>query len=397
MNSSVISRYNVPNMKLRKKLNKLSQNNLDYCYQCSSCSGICPINMVSSYNPRELIHLGQTGLEFTPADIEKLWRCTTCAACEVVCPKEVKLTDIFAAFRSQVVESEGKIPYTYTQTLQSFYTYGNPFNLRSAERADWAIGLDVPVAKKGTEILYFVGCTASYDPRSQQIAKALSAIFKHAKINFGIGGKNERECGNCVNFMGESVLADYEKEKNEKLIQEINPSIIVTTSPHSFNRIKSDYHNLPSGTEVLHYTKLLDRFIAEGIIEFPETEIERTITYHDACYLGRHNNIYEQPRRTLKAIPGVNLVEMQNNRELSVCCGGGGGNVWAETKVDERLSIPRLEEAIETGATTLATACYFCLSMFEDAVKVVNKDDVISVQDVAEIVAEAFIKEWLSD
>ncbi|MHA1976327.1 MAG: (Fe-S)-binding protein [Candidatus Hodarchaeales archaeon] len=392
MDSNVITQYEKPNLKLRKKLNTLSQNNLDYCYQCSTCSGICPINMVSSYNPRELIHLGQLGLEFNSEDIERLWRCTTCAACEVICPKEVKLTDIFAAFRSQVVEDEGKIPYTYTKTLQSFYTYGNPFNLRSAERSDWAKGLNVPVAKKGTEILYFVGCTASYDPRSQKIAKALSSIFNTAKIDFGIGGKDERECGNCVNFMGESVLADYEREKNEKIIQEIQPVTIVTTSPHSFNRIKNDY-NLPSGTEVVHYTKFLDRLNTEGKLEFKESATEKLVTYHDACYLGRHNAIFNQPRRVLEAIPGVNLVEMENNKEMAMCCGGGGGNVWAETKVEERLSIPRLNEALESRATTLATACYFCLIMFEDAVKVTNHDNDISVMDIAEIVSEALIDE----
>ncbi|MHA2032848.1 MAG: (Fe-S)-binding protein, partial [Candidatus Kariarchaeaceae archaeon] len=350
---------------------------------------------VSSYNPRELIHLGQIGLEFNSEDIEKLWRCTTCAACETVCPKEVKLTDIFAAFRAQVIENEGKIPYTYTQALESFYTYGNPFNLRSAERTNWTSGLNVPVAKKGTEILFFVGCTASYDPRSQKIAKALTSIFKSAKIDFGIVGADERECGNCVNFMGESELADHEREKNQKLIQEIQPKIIVTTSPHSFTRIKNDY-TLPSGTEVVHYTLFLDQLIKEGRLKFKDTATDKFVTYHDACYLGRHNEIYNQPRKVLEAIPGIKLTEMENNRELAICCGGGGGNVWAETKVDERLSIPRLNEALETGATTLATACYFCLSMFEDAVKVTNHDNDISVKDIAEIVSEAIIEERMS-
>jgi len=383
----VISKYHVPNLKLRKKINRLSGDNLDFCYQCSSCSGICPINMVSSYNPRELIHLGQLGLELEPSDIEKLWRCTTCGACEKMCPKEVKLTDIFTAYRSQVVEEGGKVPHTYTQTLQSFYTYGNPFNLRSAERADWAKGLDVPTAKKGTEVLYFVGCTASYDPRAQNIAKSLSKIFNHTKLDYGIGGKNERECGNCVNFMGESVLADYEKEKNEKIIRDIHPTTIVTTSPHSFNRFKHDY-DVPEGTEVLHYTELLDRLIKEGKVEFKDPTEEKIITYHDACYLARHNGIYKKPRRTLKLIPGVKLVEMPNNRDLAICCGGGGGNVWAETKVDERLSIPRLNEALGTGASILATACYFCLIMFIDAVKTVNREDDIAIFDIAEIVSE---------
>ncbi|MHA1940502.1 MAG: (Fe-S)-binding protein [Candidatus Hodarchaeales archaeon] len=395
MESKEISHYSVPDLKLRNEINKLSQNQLNSCYQCSNCTSICPINMVSTYNPREVIHLGQTGLKMSSADIEKLWRCTTCGACEVACPKEVKLTDIFAAYRSLAIEAEGKIPYTYTQTLESFYTYGNPFNLRSEDRIGWTQGLDIPIAQKGTEVLYFVGCTASYDPRSQKIAKALTTIFKEAKINYGIVGENERECGNCVNFMGESELADHEKEKNIELIDKIQPATIITTSPHSFTRIINDYE-LPSGTEVLHYSMFLDRLILEGNISFQQATSEKVVTYHDACYLGRHNDIYQRPRRVLNSIPGIKLVEMTNNRELSICCGGGGGNVWAETKVDERLSIPRIKEALETGASTLATACYFCVSMFEDAVKVTNQEDNLVIKDIAEIVAESLVEKRTS-
>ncbi|MFX0088182.1 MAG: (Fe-S)-binding protein, partial [Candidatus Hodarchaeota archaeon] len=351
-------------------------------------TGICPLNMVSSFNPREFIHLGQIGIELDHSEVEKLWRCTTCAACESLCPKEVKIIDILTAYRSQAVEAGEKVPYSYTQTLQSFYTYGNPFNLRSAERADWAKGLDIPVAKKGTEVLYFVGCTASYDPRSQKIAQSLSAILKQAKLDFGIVGKDERECGNCINFMGESLLSDFERERNEKIIHEVQPSIIVTTSPHSFNFFKKSY-NIPKNTEVYHYTQLLDELLKDGKIELTKQLQETTVTYHDACYLGRHNDIYDEPRRVLKAIPGLNLVEMKNNHKLSICCGGGGGNVWAETTVDERLSIPRLKEAIDSGATLLASACYFCLNMFEDARKVANREQEIDTKDIAEIVAGA--------
>ncbi|WP_455465247.1 (Fe-S)-binding protein [Candidatus Hodarchaeum mangrovi] len=385
---STFPKYIVPNLEFREKIIGLSQENLNYCYQCSTCTGICPINMVSSFNPREFIHLGQIGIELDHSEVEKLWRCTTCAACQSLCPKEVKIIDILIAYRAQAIEAGEKVPYSYTQTLQSFYTYGNPFNLRSAERADWAKDLDVPVAKKGTDILYFVGCTASYDPRSQKIARALSAIFKHAKLDFGIAGKDERECGNCINFMGESLLSDFERERNEKIIAEVQPSIIVTTSPHSYNFFKNRY-KIPPHSKVYHYTQLLDELIKDGKIEFSTPLPETKVTYHDACYLGRHNEIYDEPRKVLKAIPGLNLVEMKNNRKLATCCGGGGGNIWAETTVEERLSIPRLNEAIDAGATLLASACYFCLNMFEDARKVTNREQEIDTKDIAEIVAGA--------
>jgi Fe-S oxidoreductase len=344
--------------------------------------------MVSSFNPREIIHWGQLGLRLLPIDFERLWRCTTCAACEYVCPKEVKITEIIAANRSYGIESGEKVPASYTTTLESFFSYGNPFSLGADARTNWAKGLDVPIAKKGTEILYFVGCTASYDPRSQKIAQSLSSIFKHAKLNFGIVGNEERECGNCVYTMGETELSDHEREKNEKLIQDVQPAIIVTTSPHSYNFIKKRY-SLPKNTEAYHYTQFLDQLISDGTLEFSRSLPDSNVTFHDPCYLGRHNNIYNEPRRVLEAIPGLKLAEMPNNRQLSVCCGGGGGNAWAETEVEERLSIPRLNEAIEVGASVLATACYFCLQMFDDAIKVKNREQDIQAKDIAEIIAEA--------
>jgi Fe-S oxidoreductase len=385
---SSFSRYVVPNLEFRKKIVSLSLENINFCYQCSSCTGICPVNMVSSFNPRELIHWGQLGLTLLPIDFEKLWRCTTCGACEFVCPKEVKITEIVAANRSYGIESGEKVPATYTKTLESFFSYGNPFSLGANARTDWAKGLDVPIAKKGTEILYFVGCTASYDPRSQKIAQAISSIFNHAKLDFGIVGTEERECGNCVYTMGEKELSDNEREKNENLIQEVQPSIIVSTSPHSYNFINEKY-DLPRDTKVYHYTQFLNQLIKDGTLEFTKSLPETNVTFHDPCYLGRHNDVYDEPRRVLEAIPGVKLAEMVNNRQLAICCGGGGGNAWAETDVEERLSIPRLNEAIDTGASVLATACYFCLQMLEDAVKVTNREQDIQVKDIAELVAEA--------
>lgn len=385
---STFSRYLVPDLDFRKKIVSMSQDNINFCYQCSNCTGICPINIVSSFNPREIIHWGQLGLKLLPIDFEKLWRCTTCGACEYVCPKEVKITEIIAANRSYGIESGEKVPASYTTTLESFFSYGNPFNLGTDARTDWTKGLDVPIAKKGTDILYFVGCTASYDPRAQKVAQALSSIFKHTNLNFGIVGNEERECGNCVYFLGETELSDHERERNEKYIQEVLPSIIVTTSPHSFNFFKKNY-NLPKDTQVFHYTQFLDQLIKDGTLEFTKSLSDANVTFHDPCYLGRHNDIYDEPRRVLEAIPGVKLAEMPNNRQLAICCGGGGGNAWAETEVEARLSIPRLTEAVNVGASILATACYFCLQMFDDAIKVTNREQTIQVKDIAELVAKA--------
>ncbi len=385
---STFSRYVVPDLEFRKKIVSLSLENINYCYQCSNCTGICPLNMVSSFNPRELIHWGQLGLKLLPMDFEKLWRCTTCGACENVCPKEVKITEIVAANRSYGIESGEKVPATYTTTLESFFSYGNPFGLGVDARTDWAKDLDVPIANKETKILYFVGCNASYDPRSQSIDRALVKTFKHAGLNFGIMGNKEKDCGNCIYFMGETELSDHERSQNESVIQEIQPGIIVTTSPHSYNIFKKKYE-LPKGTEVFHYIQFLDQLIKDGKLQFTKSLPETKVTYHDPCYLGRHNDVYDEPRRVLEAIPGVKLAEMPNNRQLAICCGGGGGNAWAETEVEERLSIPRLNEAVDVGASVLATACYFCLQMFDDAIKVKNREQDIQAKDIAELVAEA--------
>ncbi len=382
------SQYFVPNMKIRNKINELSKNSLSYCYQCSTCTGICPLNMLFRFNPREIIHWGQIGIE--PPEMKNLWKCTACGACEYVCPKDVKITDIIKAYRSEMIESGKDVPPSIARTLEAFFTQGNPFNLRANDRINWAKDLDenIPIAKEGTDLVYFVGCTASYHPRSHGKAKALDKIFNQTQINRGMNGNDEKECGNCVNFMGESDLSNFHIEENLKSINVIKPSIIVTSSPHSFNFIKNHY-NLPESTKVYHYTEILDIFIKEGSLRFKEGGTEQKITFHDPCFLGRHNKIYDEPRRVLKSIPGVNLLEMKNNRELSVCCGGGSGNAWRETEVGERLSIPRLEEALETGASTLTTSCYFCLQMFEDAVKVTNNDEKIKIKDIAEIISEA--------
>ncbi|MHA1983692.1 MAG: (Fe-S)-binding protein [Candidatus Hodarchaeales archaeon] len=382
------SQYYIPNMEFRKKINKLSKNSLSYCYQCSTCTGICPLNMLFRFNPREIIHYGQIGIE--PPEMKNLWKCTGCGACEYVCPKDVKITDIIKAYRSEMIESGKDVPPSIARTLEAFFTQGNPFNLRANDRINWAkdLGENIPIAKEGTDLVYFVGCTASYDPRSQGIAKALVKIFNHTQINWGIIGNDEKECGNCVNFMGETDLSDFHKEENLKSINTIKPSIIVTTSPHSFNFIKNHY-DLPESTKVYHYTQILDLFIKEGSMRFKDGGLEQKITFHDPCFLGRHNKIYNEPRRVLESVPGVTLIEMKNNRELSICCGGGSGNSWRETEVGERLSIPRLEEALNTGASILTTSCYFCLQMFEDAVKVTNNDEKIKVKDIAEIISEA--------
>ncbi len=376
---------------LRRNLSELSQQNLRLCYQCSSCSGVCPWNDFREFDPRSIIHHGQLGVW----DIQKeeTWLCTTCGRCHLLCPHDVKIADIMMGIRRIAIDDGRGVPEEITATLVSLLRQGNPWNAKRKNRVQWAEerGLNIKILpEESAEILYFVGCTASYDPRGQKIAEALTKIFTAAEVDFGILGKNETDCGCCTRFVGETDLAEMNKEKNVKAILEAGVSTIVTTSPHS-SYIKQTTYDLPSNIEVLHYTEFLARLIREKRLKFYNNEKSK-VTFHDPCYLANHSGITEIPREILCAIPNLELVEMPHNRQRSLCCGGGGGGVWRETKPEYRFSLTRTKEAAGTEANTLATACYYCVLMFEDAIKLLGMSDTIQVKEIAELVADA-IKE----
>jgi Fe-S oxidoreductase len=270
------------------------------------------------------------------------------------------------------------------------FRQGNPSGMARQDRELWAEGIEPSLerakkaAQEGCDLLYFVGCIASYDPRVQPVARALMRTFEHAGLDVGTLGTEESCCGNEVRRMGEIGLFEMLVEENGELFRNVGPPQLVTTSPHCFNTFKNEYGL--DDMEAVHYTQLLAGLIEQGELTL-EGEVDKTVTYHDPCFLGKQNQVYDEPRAILKAIPGVELVEMDRNRERSLCCEGGGGRMWVEgTNLEERLAFQRVQEAAETGADILAVACPFCLLTLEDAVKVQRLDEQLQVMDIMEMV-----------
>lgn len=362
---------------------------LDYCYQCGRCSGVCPLSRVSDFRPRKFM----LGAQLDRAELLEsglLWQCTTCDACVKVCPQEVKPPEVITSLRSRLVEA-GHLPQGVADALENIYRRNNPWGLPKSERAKWAEGLSLRRFERGMEWLWFVGCAPSYDPRSQEVAKSLVKILNHAGVETGFLGEEERCCGDSARRLGEEGLFQLLAEENSARLNEAGAEKILTTSPHCYNVFSNEYPKLNG--EVWHYTQLLAELVRAGRLAFAESAEELTVTYHDPCYLGRHNNIYEEPRSVLRAIPGIRLVEMPRNREQSFCCGGGGGRMWVETEEREHLGAVRVREALSIGAKVLVTACPFCLINLDEAVKSLDAAESLEVWDLAELVSMRLVEE----
>ncbi|RLD00163.1 MAG: hypothetical protein DRI77_01135 [Chloroflexi bacterium] len=353
------------------------------CIQCGKCTGGCPVARKTVLNIRSLIYNMLVEPELDVNAHEELWDCTTCFTCVERCPKDVKPAELIISLRGQLVES-GRVPETIGTALMGIFRQGNPNGMAREDRTAWAEELEIKRAQEGCELLYYVGCTASYDLRVQPVARALVRAFNQAGLDFGTLGSEESCSGNEVRRMGEAGLFEMLVEENGELIRSIGASRLVTTSPHSFNTFKNEYGL--DGIEVMHYTQLITELIEQGRLKLPN-EVNKKVTYHDPCFLGKQNHIFDEPRFIIQSIPGIELVEMDRNRERSLCCEGGGGRMWAEgTNIEERLAFQRVHEAAETGAEVLAVACPFCLLTLEDAVKVQGLDEQLQVMDIMELV-----------
>ena len=357
------------------------------CYQCGLCTSTCPWNLVRSFLVRRMMHEAQLGL--VDFETEEAWLCTTCRACVERCPRGVSIIDVMRAVRRAIVGMGiGPVPDSLRITMKNISALGNPLGEEREKRADWAQGLDVKSFTQGTELLYFPCCIPAYDPRAKKIARAMVGILKAAGIDFGILGAEENCCGESVRKAGNEDLFQSLAQSNIAVFAEKGVQKILTTSPHCYNTLKNEYHEVGGNFEAIHYTQFLARLIKEGRLKFTK-EINKRVTYHDPCYLGRHNGIYDEPREILKSIPGLDLVEMPNSGENSLCCGGGGGRIWMETKKGERFSDLRVEQAIEARAEFLVTACPFCIINFEDSLLTADKSEIIEVKDISELVEHA--------
>ncbi|MDP3878895.1 MAG: (Fe-S)-binding protein [Dehalococcoidales bacterium] len=358
-----------------------------FCYQCGMCNTACPWNRVRNFLIRRTMHQSQLGL--VDFESEDLWLCATCNACVVRCPRGVKIIDVWRALRQVIAEvGVGKMPDPLRLAVKNISAVGNPLGEDREKRTDWAKDLNVKTFTKGTEVLYFPCCYQEYDARGQKVARAVVDILNKANVDFGILGNEQSCCGESARKAGNESLFRSLVESNIALFNDTGVTRIVTTSPHCYHTFKNEYPDLGGNFEVMHFTQYLSELLNDGKLKFTK-EFNKKVAYHDSCYLGRHNNIYDEPRQILESVPGLELVEMIDSREDGLCCGGGGGRVWEETKKGERFSDIRIEQALETGASTLASACPYCMVMFEDSVLTTEKSDVIEVKDLSEIVQEA--------
>ncbi|MBN2467515.1 MAG: 4Fe-4S dicluster domain-containing protein [Deltaproteobacteria bacterium] len=391
----------------------------DACTRCNRCETKCPSNLSGeALSPRAMnqrikdyvkekysisrmvqVMLKKEVPEMSREGVfkgEEAWMCTTCRACVEECPLSIDNLDIIRGMRGLKVEEGTEVPAMVGDTLESIFKYGNPYQGQKNKRAEWAKELGLKDIAKGetAELLYFVGCGASYDDRLQKIAQSAVGVFKKVGLDVGILGNKESCCGDPAKRLGEDGLLEEVISKNYELFEQYGIRDMVMTCPHGLKMFREEYPRYQKKLEIetegtvnpQHYTELLARMLTEGKLKFSK-ELGKRVTYHDPCYLGRHLGIYEAPREILKAIPGVEFVEMKRNRRNSLCCGGGGGRLWMEEfEAREKISEMRARDAAEVNAQVLVTCCPFCMSMMEDAVKTAGYEDAIEVKDLLELI-----------
>jgi Fe-S oxidoreductase len=361
---------------------------LDICIQCGTCSGGCPVKFRSPLNMRRLVR--QTYLTNDPSPLFKrpeLWACTTCSTCSLRCPAGVKNVELIMGIRNYLA-NKGEVPSTIRDALENTLLQGNPWGRFRDRRADWAKDLGVKIVGEATtETLLYVGCAPSYDPRVQDVSAALVKILQKANLNFGILGKKESCCGNEIRRMGEQTLFKKLAKDNTNLFKKSGIKKIITISPHCFNAFKNEYPDFD--IPVRHYTQIIAELIEAGKLKMSKS-LNLLATYQDPCFLGKQNQIFDEPRRILTSIPGLEFAEMERSRQRSLCCEGGGGRMWAEGGTEgTRNGEIRIREAVALGAKVMATSCPFCLLTFEDSVKTSSLTDRIVVKDISELVTEA--------
>lgn len=377
----------------------------DSCTVCGRCSNACPANAAGTpLSPMHVIlklrdQMHATFFQTDPGearqlhggviDAEELWACTTCRACVQECPVMIDHIDAIVDMRRHLV-GEGKLDRKKRDMLTSLTNAGNPYGLPASERLKWAEGLNVRTMAEDpdVDVLYWVGCAGSYDPRNQNVSRAMVRIFRHAGIKFGVLG-NEEKC-NCevARRIGEEGRFQQAAFELVELFQKYGTKKIVTQCPHCFNTFKNEYPKFGLRVEVLHHAEFIANLIKDGRLRM-QAGAERVVTFHDPCYLGRFNDIYQAPRDLIASNASIKLVEMRRHHERSFCCGAGGANFWYTTEQKKKMNVIRFEEALEAKPNVVGTACPFCTSMFEEASNSLGASETTQVRDVAELVAES--------
>jgi Fe-S oxidoreductase len=347
---------------------------------------------------------------------DALWACTTCMACMEICPVSIEHVPKIVDMRRQLVMEESDFPTEVTSLFNNIERNFNPWEISNDRRAEWAAGLDVPLLSENpdADVLYWVGCMGSFDRRNQKVATSVVKILKAAGVNFSILGPEEWCTGDPARRIGNEYLWQMMAQQNIETLNgygfntadahngyhghppgngvagvPIKYRTIITACPHCFNTIKNEYPQLGGNYEVVHHTVFIDRLLADEKITLPEGFDQRKLTYHDPCYIGRYNDVFDEPRHVLTVLNSNGVTEMRRNRNKSFCCGGGGGRAWMEEKIGKRVNQTRVNEALETGAEVLAAACPFCITMFDDGIKGVEAEEKMQIEDISEIVAQA--------
>ena len=380
------------------------------CAVCGRCTESCPANISGKIlSPMHIVeNLKEHTLEAGPGIIvgedpqdekpligrwiqeEALWDCLTCGACVEECPVGVEHINTIVDMRRYLVMEKADMPETAMNALLSMEQRGHPWRGTTFTRTDWADGLGVKTLAEhpDAEVLFWVGCTAALEQRSQSVARAMASVLKRAGVDFAILGSEENCTGDPARRMGNEYLYQILAQQNIETLNGYNVKKIVAICPHCFNAIKNEYPHLGGEYEVLHYSEMVSELIADGRIK-PLVEINSTLAYHDSCYLGRHNGIYDQPRQIAEAIPGLKLVEMERCRSQGFCCGAGGGHMWIEESRGSRVNHVRTEQYLETQADTVGVSCPFCLQMFVEGIGTKEKQDTHQAKDLLELLDES--------
>ncbi len=357
------------------------------CYQCGLCDVVCPWNRVRKFSMRKIVREATFGL--TDIESDDIWLCSTCGTCPQKCPRDVRQIESGVSLR-RIATEYGVFPNTAKPirgVSASLTAEGNPLSEPRSDRAKWAEGLSVKPFNEDMEVLYFSGCYLSYDPRLKKVAAATAKILNKAGVEFGILGTKENCCGESIRKTGDEELFKRLAKENIKNFIDSGVKKILVSSPHCYHTFKNEYPEFMVNFEVIHITQYLAELIEAGRLEL-SGEYPKKVAYHDPCYLGRHNGIYDEPRAVLRKIPGLVLTELPESREASLCCGGGGGRIWMETLKGERFSDLRMMQAAGVGAEVLATACPYCITHFEESRLSLAEEEAPEIKDITEIIQE---------
>jgi Fe-S oxidoreductase len=321
---------------------------------------------------------------------DEIWACTTCRACQEQCPVFIEPINKIIEMRRNLVLEQTQFPETAMGALRSMEQRGHPWRGTMASRTDWAEGMDIKLLSddSNVDVLFWVGCTAALEERNMKVAKAVAKVLQAAGVNFGILGTEESCCGEPARRIGNEYLFQMLAQQNIEILKGYGVTRIVTACPHGYNTIKNEYPQFGGHFEVWHHTEFIADLLKQGKLTLARS-LDKKTTYHDSCYLGRYNDIYEAPREILQRVTGTAPVEMEHRKSKAFCCGGGGGRMWMEEQIGKRMNQMRAEEAIKANAEVLASACPFCIQMFEDGIKSLEVEASLKTMDLAEIIAEA--------